>query len=78
MTSLQSENAIRWGLRIHLLSYVIGNLAQIVVWWFATPDHFFWPLWSILGWGVGLAFHGWAVNRMLAGSHRSGQPYPGR
>jgi hypothetical protein len=26
-----------------------------------TSDQFFWPLWSILGWGIGLAFHSWPV-----------------
>ncbi|MEU7753062.1 2TM domain-containing protein [Micromonospora sp. NPDC049171] len=78
MTSMKSEAAMTLGLRLHVLSYVIANPAQIVVWWFATPDHFFWPVWSILGWGVGLAFHVWATRRFLAGSHRAGQPHPGR
>ncbi|MFG2051489.1 2TM domain-containing protein [Micromonospora sp. NPDC048935] len=61
MRATTSETARKWGLRVHIFSYVIGNLAQIVTWWLFTPDHFFWPLWSILGWGVGLFFHGWAV-----------------
>ncbi|MEU8217256.1 2TM domain-containing protein [Micromonospora taraxaci] len=78
MTLLKSGTAIRWGLRIHLLYYVIANVAQIVVWWLVTPDHFFWPVWSILAWGVGLAFHFWAVRRFLSESNHSGQPRPER
>jgi hypothetical protein len=57
MTSDQSETARRWGLWAHLLSYVVGNLAQVVLWWLLTPDVFFWPLYSLVGWGIGLAFH---------------------
>jgi len=61
MTYKKSANAIKWGLRIHLLSYVLANLVQVVLWWLLTPEHFFWPLWSIVAWGIGLAFHIWAV-----------------
>jgi len=61
MTSKKSVNAMKWGVRIHFLCYVLANLAQVVLWWLLTPEHFFWPLWSILAWGIGLAFHIWAV-----------------
>jgi positive regulator of sigma E activity len=57
----KSEKAMRWGLRIHLFWYVIANLAQVVVWAIFTPDLFFWPLWSILGWGLGLVSHFWVI-----------------
>ena len=60
MTSKSAAQLV-WGLRIHAICYVLGNVAQVIVWWLSTPDHFFWPLWSIVGWGVGLAFHAWAV-----------------
>ncbi|GAA2575893.1 hypothetical protein GCM10010435_59950 [Winogradskya consettensis] len=49
------------GVQAHVLVFVLSNVAQVVVWWAYTPDQFFWPLWSILGWGVGLVFHIWAV-----------------
>ncbi|MEV4629881.1 2TM domain-containing protein [Micromonospora sp. NPDC049523] len=62
-----SDTAVKWGLWSHILSYVLANLAQVVVWWIFDPEHFFWPLWSILAWGIGLAFHVWAVNRRLRG-----------
>ncbi|MER5429533.1 2TM domain-containing protein [Streptomyces sp. NPDC002588] len=57
----KSEKAMRWGLRVHLFWYIIANVAQVVLWAIFTPDHFFWPLWSILGWGIGLVIHLWAV-----------------
>jgi hypothetical protein len=57
----KSEAAKKMALRIHLLSYVLANLAQVVVWVLYTPEQFFWPMWSIVFWGLGLAFHAWAV-----------------
>ncbi|MFI9833820.1 2TM domain-containing protein [Streptomyces sp. NPDC051913] len=57
----KTEKAMRWGLRIHLLWYVVANAAQVVLWAILTPDHFFWPVWSIVGWGIGLAIHAWAI-----------------
>ena len=62
----RTKNALKWGLRIHVLSYVLVVLAQVVLWWLLTPDIFFWPLWSTAGWGIGLAFHIRAVRPALA------------
>ncbi|MHB9858111.1 2TM domain-containing protein [Streptomyces sp. YIM S03343] len=56
----KSVQAMRRGLWIHLFWYIVANLAQILLWRLLTPDHFFWPLWSILGWGIGLVAHIWA------------------
>ena len=53
---------LKRGLLIHTLCYLLSNVIQVIVWWAYTPDLFFWPLWSILGWGVGLVIHFWAVN----------------
>jgi hypothetical protein len=61
MRSNKSETASKWGLRVHILCYVVVSLVQVVLWWLFTPEHFFWPLWPMLGWGIGLAFHIWAV-----------------
>jgi hypothetical protein len=52
---------LKRGLQAHALTYVLANLIQVVVWFAYTPEQFFWPLWSILGWGLGLVFHAWAV-----------------
>ncbi|WP_459799898.1 2TM domain-containing protein [Herbidospora sp. RD11066] len=32
------------------------------MWLLDDPGAFFWPLWSIVFWGVGLAFHYWSVH----------------
>jgi 2TM domain len=42
--------------RSHLLAYVLVN-AFLVVIWAVTGADFFWPIFPIAGWGIGLAFH---------------------
>ncbi|SNQ47656.1 2TM domain-containing protein (fragment) [Frankia canadensis] len=54
---------LKWGLWSHVLSYILANLVQVALWATLTPDHFFWPLWSIVAWGIGLGFHVWAFYR---------------
>lgn len=44
----------------HLLAYVSVNVLLIGIWWVTSPG-FFWPVFPILGWGIGLMFHGWDV-----------------
>ena len=44
----------------HLLSYITVNLLLVGIWW-ATGAAFFWPIFPILGWGIGIAFHAWDV-----------------
>jgi 2TM domain len=44
--------------RAHLLAYVLVN-AFLVVIWAVTGADFFWPVFPIAGWGIGLAFHAW-------------------
>ncbi|GID30938.1 2TM domain-containing protein [Paractinoplanes brasiliensis] len=65
MTVHKSEQALRWGMWIHTFWYVVANVAQVIVWAVVTPDVFFWPLWSIVGWGIGLVAHIWAVRTVL-------------
>lgn len=48
------------GLTAHLVAYVSVNLVLVAIWW-VTGAGFFWPVFPILGWGIGLAFHVWAV-----------------
>lgn len=52
---------LKRGLQIHALIYVLANVIQVIVWFAYTPEQFFWPIWSILGWGIGLVFHIWAI-----------------
>lgn len=47
------------GLRAHVASYVAVN-ALLVIIWALTGAGYFWPIWPILGWGVGIASHAMA------------------
>jgi hypothetical protein len=46
----------------HVLAYVLVN-AVIVAIWAVTGSGYFWPIFPILGWGIGLAFNVWDVYR---------------
>jgi hypothetical protein len=41
-------------------SYVVVNAFLIGVWALSGAGYF-WPIWVILGWGIGLAGHAWAT-----------------
>jgi len=45
---------------VHATIYVAVNLLLIAVW--ALGRGYFWPIWPILGWGVGLGVHYWTVH----------------
>ena len=42
----------------HLVSYLLVNAFLVMV-WAVTGAGYFWPIWVIGGWGVGLALHAW-------------------
>jgi hypothetical protein len=42
--------------RSHLIVYCVMNTALWVIWWF-TGHGYPWPMWPLVGWGVGLLFH---------------------
>ena len=46
--------------RSHVVAYVLVN-ALLVGIWAATGANFFWPIFPIIGWGIGLAFNAWDV-----------------
>lgn len=48
------------GLQAHLLAYVLVNTFLTMIW---ATNHggFFWPVFPIFGWGIGLAFNAWDV-----------------
>lgn len=52
---IEERAAFRW----HLLSYVLVMLLLNGI-WLATigPGGFYWPIFPMMGWGMGLAFHG--------------------
>jgi fatty acid desaturase len=48
----------------HLVSYLIVNTLLVTVWLVLglTAGFWFpWPVFPIVGWGIGLAFHAWAT-----------------
>ena len=47
------KKVIRW----HVILFVIINALLCVIFYLTTPGGYFWPMWSILGWGVGLIVH---------------------
>ena len=44
--------------RIHLLMYVLINGLLVVI-WSMTGAGFFWPIFPIAGWGIGVAANVW-------------------
>ncbi len=65
MTEEQRQWAIRRieakrGFWIHLVVYITVNALLVGIWATASDD-FFWPIWPILGWGIGLVSHAIAV-----------------
>jgi hypothetical protein len=49
----------------HLTTYAVINLFFWILWYFTNGDHDYsaertylpWPVWPMIGWGIGLAFH---------------------
>ena len=50
----------RRGLGADVLAYVLVNTMLVVI-WYVTGADFFWPIFPILGWGIGVVFHVWDV-----------------
>jgi hypothetical protein len=46
--------------RSHIFIYVAVNTVLVVI-WAVTGAGFFWPIFPILGWGVGVAANAWDV-----------------
>jgi 2TM domain len=44
----------------HLLVYVLVNTFLVVI-WSITGSGFFWPVFPIVGWGIGVVMNGWDV-----------------
>ena len=41
-----------------LTSYIIVNTFLVGVWYFTSGRYsYFWPIWPMLGWGIGVAMH---------------------
>src|SRR5689334_9154278 len=59
----------RVGFKVHAIVYVLVNLFLVGTWLFedseglsnGTGGQYFWPIWPLMGWGLGLAIHGFMV-----------------
>ena len=62
-------------LRRHVVAYALVNLLLVGI-WLAAGAGYFWPIWPILGWGLGIASHasetftGRALPMARCGHHR--------
>ena len=55
--------------RTHLSIYAVINLMFVAIWFFGSRGPYghgyFWPIWPMLGWGIGLFFHWFGVYRQM-------------
>ncbi|HSK59115.1 MAG TPA: 2TM domain-containing protein [Actinomycetospora sp.] len=49
--------------RTHVLVYLLVNGVLVALWAVLGTTSFFWPIFPILAWGVGLAANAWDVYR---------------
>jgi hypothetical protein len=45
----------------HLLVYVLVNAFIVVIWAVTGDNGFFWPVFPIVGWGIGVVMNAWDV-----------------
>lgn len=45
----------------HVLIYLMVNAFLVVIWAMTMPDGFFWPVFPIVGWGIGVVMNAWDV-----------------
>jgi hypothetical protein len=48
------------GFYSHLTAYILVNLMLLAIWYF-TGAGYFWPMWVLLFWGIGLIVNGITV-----------------
>jgi hypothetical protein len=47
----------------HLLVYFLVNVFLVVIWALTDVHRFFWPVFPIVGWGIGVVMNAWDVFR---------------
>ena len=52
---------VKLGFRTHLIAYLLVNAGLVTINLIQTPGGYFWAIWPIIGWGLGLAAHFVAV-----------------
>jgi len=48
--------------KVHVAVYLAVNIMLVGIWWF-TGGGYFWPIFPILGWGVGVVINGYVAYR---------------
>src|SRR3954470_23703391 len=51
------RSRLEMSVRTHLAVYLVVNVMLIGI-WAASGGGYFWPIWPILGWGIGVGCHG--------------------
>jgi len=46
--------------RNHVAAYLVVNTMLVLIWAFSGAGYF-WPIWIVAAWGVGLALNAWAA-----------------
>lgn len=47
----------------HLLVYALVNGFLVTIWAVTTPHGFFWPIFPMVGWGIGVVLNAWDAFR---------------
>lgn len=47
--------------KLNVAIYLVVNAFLVVLWATTSDDTGFWPIWSIVFWGIGVAVQGWHV-----------------
>lgn len=55
------------GFYLHLAAYIVVNILLIII-NFSTSSGYLWFKWPLLGWGIGVLFHGLRVFVFSSGS----------
>ncbi len=59
-TRAEKRVKARIGFYYHLTAYIIVNLMLVFI-WYSTGRESQWFWWPMMGWGIGLLFHGMGV-----------------
>ena len=54
--SSRRRGGLETSVRVHLTTYLVVN-AMLIAIWAAAGGGYFWPIWPILGWGIGVGCH---------------------
>jgi hypothetical protein len=71
------HRAARLGMQLHLGAYLAGSALMLAIWLavgLTAGQWYFWPVWPILGWGIGVASHVVPVSAALVSDVKAGVP----